>query len=559
MMSSATNTPLTTPRELSAEEVRRTVVLSDVPFTTTADLESLTTTMVGQERAVQALHLGLSIPQQGYNIYVSKLAGSGAQAQIETLLRDRAASMPTPGDWVYVHNFRSADQPHALALEPGQGNRLRHDMEQLVTHVREDLPKAFRQEGFAREQQELGEKYEREVRQIQEAVSRMARERGFQIQADSSGNLMFVPLRDGRPMTQEELAALSDDERQDLERRQNLVLQEFRTAMQRQRQLMQQLATEIRDVERSFSSMLIIPLITEIKQKHPQESVQRYLEAVQEHMLAHLETFKEGGQAPPGGMPPFMMPARERDSFVEYTVNVVVDNSDVQGAPVIVEDTPSYKNLFGTIDRTIDAYGRGVTNFSRIKAGSMLRASGGYILFDLEDALTEPMVWKTLKRTLQSHSIKIETYDPFAFFAVSGLQPEPIPIHTKVVVLGNSWLYYFLSFNDPDFSQIFKVRADVGEEMDNTAAHQVNYANFIARLCRQEALRHFDHSGVEAVVEYGMRHVADQQKLASQFDLLADLLREANYTAGQAGAAVVSRTHVDHDIHGIFFRVNCFE
>lgn len=546
------------PHEITAEEARRRADLSALAFTTTADLEPLTT-MVGQERAVQALHLGLGVPQQGYNIFVSGLAGSGARSQVEAVLRSTAATLPTPGDWVYVHNFRAPDQPQALSLQPGQGQRLRQDMERLVAHLRETLPKAFRQEAFEREQRELGEKYEREVRQIQESFGRMARANGFGIQADASGNIAFIPLRGDRPMTQEELAGLSEDQRQDLERRQDLVIQEFRAVMLRQRQLMQQLAADIREIERNFSALLIAPLITDLKQRHPQERVQRYLEAVQEHMLAHLELFKEGGPQAPAGAPPWVRPPDERELFLEYTVNVVVDNSDLRGAPVIVEDTPSYKNLFGTIERVVDPHGRVVSNFSRIKAGSLLRASGGYVLLNLEDAITEPLVWKTLKRTLQSNRIHIETYDPFAFFTISALQPEPIPIQTKVVVLGYPWLYYLLYFNDPDFAQIFKVRADFGEEMDNSMAHQASYAAFIAGLCRQEGLRHFDRSGVEAVLEYGMRVVSDQQKLASQLGLLADVVREASYTAGQAGADVVSRTHVEQALQARIFRANRVE
>ena len=549
---------IATPQELTAEQVRRRADLNAVAFRTTADLEPLIT-MVGQERAVQALHLGLGMPQQGYNIFVSVLAGSGARAQVEGLLHETAATLPTPGDWVYVQNFRSPDQPQALALDPGQGQRLRQDMERLVAHIRETLPKAFRQEAFEREQRELGEKYEREIRQIQETFSRMARDNGLGIQADANGNVAFIPLQGDRAMTPEELEGLSEDQRQDLDRRQNQIVQEFRSVMLRQRQLMQQLATEIREIERNFSAQLIAPLVAELKQRHPQERVQRYLDAVQEDMLAHLERFKDGGPQVPAGAAPLLPQLSERELFLDYSVNVVVDNSELQGGPVLVEDTPSYKNLFGTIERIVDPHGRVVTNFSRIKAGSLLRASGGYVLLNMEDALTEPMVWKTLKRTLQSNRIQIETYDPFAFFTVSALQPEPIPIQTKVVVMGHPSLYYLLYFNDSDFGRIFKVRADFVEEMDNTATHQASYAHFIAGLCRQEGLRHFDRSGVEAILEYGMRAISDQQKLASQLGLLADLVREASYSAGQVGTDTVSRTHVEQALQARIFRANHYE
>lgn len=552
--------PTTAPHEITVEEARRPINLGHLAFTTTADLEARPRSMVGQERAIQALNLGLGIPQDGYNIYISGLTGSGARPYIEALLRERAATQPTPGDWVYVHNFRYPDQPQAIALQAGQGGRLKRDMERLVAHLREALPKAFRQEGFAKEQQELGEKYERAARQIQETFARTARENGFRVQFDASGNIAFIPMRGDRPMTQEELETLTEVERNALERRQTAVLQEFRTAMQQQRQLMQQLATEIRDVERNFSATLITPLIAELKSQYTQEPVKRYLEAVQEYMLTHLEVFKEGGPPGQGMLPAGMLPPGDGlEPFLEYAVNVIVDNSELQGAPVIVENTPSHKNLFGSIDRVVDAHGRLVTNFTRIKAGSLLQASGGYILLDLQDALTEFMVWKTLKRTLQGRCIKIETYDPFAMFTVSGLQPESIPIQTKLVVIGDSLLYHMLYIYDPDFAQMFKVKAEFGDDMHNTADHQSSYAYFIAHLCQQESLLPCERSAVEALIEYGMRRVSDQERLASQFDVLADLIREANYMAHQASATLISRQHVEAALQGRIFRANRYE
>jgi ATP-dependent Lon protease len=446
-------------------------------------------------------------------------------------------------------------------------------MERLVTHVRAMLPNAFRQEGFEAEKRALGEKYEREIHRLQEAFARMAHAQGFAIQADPMGDIVLMPVRGDHLMTPEEgrplnwapsadavagnVERLSDAQRQDLERRHTLVLQALRSVMYQQRQLMEQLATEIRQVERHFSALLIAPLIAALKQQHPQEQVHHYLEAVQEHMVAHLDRFKADG--PQARLFPFRPSPEARELFLEYAVNVVVDNSDGHRAPVILEETPSYKNLFGTIERVVDAYGRVVTNFSRITAGSLLRASGGYVVLHLDDALTEPFVWKTLKRVLQSQRMQIDTYDPFAFFTISALQPEAIPIQTKVIVMGSPWLYDLLYLSDPDFAQIFKARAEVVEEMDNSAAHQVSYAHSIAALCRQEGLRHLDRSAVEAVVEYGMRTVADQHKLASQLGLIADLVREAHYAATQAGAAVVTRPHVDEAIQARIFRANRVE
>ncbi len=544
--------------ELLADRVRKAVDLSRLDFMTTADLEPQTT-LVGQERAIQALQMGMDIPQPGYNIFVSDMDGTGARAPITTLLQDHAAALPTPGDWVYVHNFRQPDQPCCLALEPGQGGRLKQDMERLVTHLRETLPKAFQQEAFEAEQRKLGEKYEQQVRQIQQEFSRFAQEKAFRFQADPMGNTVFIPVRNGEPMSQEDLQGLSDDERQALDKRQSEVLYTFRSVMQQQRQLMQQLAEEIRSIERNFCAALIAPLMDDLIQQHPQETVGHYLEAVQGHILSHLDLFKGGAPSPQSGGMPFQSTVDGPESFLEYGVNVVVDNGDRQGAPVLIEDTPTYKNLFGTIDRVVDPHGRVVTNFTRIKAGSLLQASGGYLVFNLEDALTEPFVWKTLKRTLQSTQIKIEAYDPFAFFTISAMQPEAVPMRTKVVVMGPPWLYYMLYAYDPDFAQLFKIKADFSEEMDATEAHEASYAHYIAHVCRDEKLQHCDHSGVEAIIEYGMRRVTDQDKLTSQFGAIADLLREANYTAIQHGVDVVRRIDVERALQARMFRSNRIE
>jgi predicted ATP-dependent protease len=543
----------TTPREITAAEAYRHADLSALAFTTTAELEPLAT-LVGQERVFQALHLGLGIPQPGYHIFVSGLASAGVRDSIITLIRERAQSIPTPGDWVYVHNFRTPDQPQALALAPGQGQRLQQDMARFVAHVRAMLPQAFRQEGFATEQRALGEKYEREIHRLQEAFSRMAHAQGFAIQADPLGDMVLMPVRSGHVMTPEEVERLSDTQRQDMEQRQHMVLDAWRVLMRQQQHLLEQLATEIRQVERRFAVLLIAPLIAALKQQHPQAPVQQYLEAVQEHMVAHLDWFKSSSPRP--WMSPGLPSPDAGERFLTYAVHVVVDNSAGHGAPVIIENAPSYKNLFGSIEHVVDAHGRLVTHFSRITAGSLLRASGGYVVLNLDDALTEPFVWKTLKRVLQTQRMQMDTSDPFALFTLTALQPEAIPLQTKVIVMGSPWLYDLLYLVDPDFAQIFKIRAEVVEDMDNSAVHQASYAHFLAALCRQEHLRHLDRSAVEAVVEYGMRIVAHQQKLASQLGLIADLVREASYAAGQAGAEEVTRTHVEQAVQARVFRAN---
>jgi predicted ATP-dependent protease len=245
--------------------------------------------------------------------------------------------------------------------------------------------------------------------------------------------------------------------------------------------------------------------------------------------------------------------------FLEYEVNVMVDNADTQSAPVLVETAPTYLNLFGAIERVVDRFGRLVTNFTRIKSGSLLRANGGYVIFNLEDALMEFGVWKTLKRTLKSGRIEMETYEPFALFATTGLKPEPIQIQTKVVVVGSPLLYHLLYLWDDEFREIFKVHADFRPTMELDAHHLLAYGQWVAQLCRQEGLPHFDHAAVERVVEFGARQAEDRQKVSASYAEVADLAREAAYWARKEDAQLVSARHVQHALEQRVFRSNRIE
>jgi ATP-dependent Lon protease len=287
------------------------------------------------------------------------------------------------------------------------------------------------------------------------------------------------------------------------------------------------------------------------------EEVNAYLSEVREHVLNHLDDFKEGPAAAIGF--PFMAAPRERDPFLEYEVNVVVDNSRTDGAPIIVESAPTYLNLFGTIERVVDRFGRVVTNFTRIKSGSFLRAHGGYLIFSLEDALTEPAVWKVLKRTLRSGRIEMETYEPFAMFSASGLKPEPVKVNSKVIVVGSAFLYHLLYNWDDDFREIFKVRADFNPVMERDRKHQIAYAQWVGNLCAEEGLPHFDQSGIERLIEFGARQAGDRDKVLASYAEIADLVREAAFWARKEDRQLVSARHVEQALQSRVFRSNRIE
>lgn len=548
--------PAASPTELQAEDLRFHVSLAS-DFHTTAELEP-GHDFIGQERARAALELGLGIPSGGFNIFVSGLTGADKLEALRGWVAHHAAQAATPGDWVYVHNFAHPDAPRAIYLASGRGCRLQHLMSELVKTLREELPKAFRQEAFDKEKTQLKDKYVAQAQALSTELEARAREKGFVIQAGPGGNLILIPVVNGRPLeSPEEFARLSDEQQQVIATNQRRVAEELVAFTTKQQEILRAMAEDVHLVEKRFGEALLTPMLAAISREMDNPEVEEYLAEVKAHIIDNLDDFKE--QERPSSPLPFLLAPPSQDPFLEYDVNVVVDNTHTNGAPVLVESSPTYLNLFGTIERVVDRSGRLVTNFTRIKSGSLLRAHGGYLIFSLEDALTEPAVWKTLKRTLKSSRIEMETYEPFALFATSGLKPEPVQIQVKVVVVGSPFLYHMLYAWDDEFREIFKVHADFRHTMELDAQHLAVYGQWAARVCRQEGLPHFDRSAVERLVEFGARQAGDRQKVSAASAEITDLVREAAYWARKDNGHLVSARHVQHALDQRTFRSNRVE
>jgi ATP-dependent Lon protease len=546
------------PRELTAEELRFQAK-GGAQFRSTEELCGAAEQFVGQERALASMDLGLGVPASGYNLFVSGLYGANKLETMRDLVAHRAPAAATPGDWVYVHDFARPDAPRAIYLNPGQGTQFQELMQTLVKTLREELPKAFRQEAFNKEKSLLREKFQTRAQEMNNEFSTLARSKGFLVQPAPQGQIYFIPIIDDKPLqSPKEIESLPVEKRQEIERRQQELSSELERLAQKQSDLLRELEEDIRDIERRFCEKLLIPLLSRIEKEITNDEVGIHLAQVKDHILKNLDDFKETPPAMPG-LPMMMPPGGDRNPYLEYDVNVVVDNSKTKGPPIVVESAPTYLNLFGTIERVVDRFGRVVTNFTRIKAGSFLRAHGGYLIFSLEDALTEPAVWKMLKRTLRSGRIEIETYEPFALFSASGLRPEPVQVSTKVIVVGNAMLYHLLHNWDEDFRDIFKVRADFSPVMPLDEAHQKAYACWVAELCQREQLPHFDPSAVARLVEFGAREAGDREKVLASEAAVADLARESAFWARKEDAPLVSERHVEQALGSRVFRSNRVE
>lgn len=530
-------------REVAATDLGPQIDSTQFGFAHTNELSPLDV-LVGQPRALRAFELGLGLKQPGYHIFLSGIPGTGKMEIVRRTLAERALQEPTPGDWVYVNNFDEPDQPLAITLSAGQGVQLKRDMANLVSRLIDELPKAFQREDFGQEKERLRQQYKKQGEAIFDELTAMAKDRGVTVQMMPDGEVMFIPLREGKPIPQEEFANLPEAERISIGKNQEELLEAAEKIADRQAEVSRQLNTEVRQVERTFATKVIEPLLSEVATKFNNEKLTNWLERLKAHFLKNLDRFRRRVDkmldASTGEV--FQVDLQER--FFEYQVNLLVDNSERKQAPVIIEQAPTHKNLFGTIDRVVDRFGRVVANFTRIKAGSLVRANGGYLVFNLEDALTEPFVWKELKRTLKSGSAEIEAFDPFAIFTVSGLKPEPIPLSIKLVVLGNPLIYYLLSLYDDEFREIFKIKADFDTEMPRDQQAGQIYGRFIRKLSETEKLPAFDAAAVGELVRASARVAGDQRKLTTEFQRMADLVRESAYWSRQAKAEHVTAEHV---------------
>lgn len=532
-------------RELTAEQVTLDIAPAQLGFSSTAELDPIDE-IVGQPRALKALDLGLGIRHPNYHVYAAGTSGTGRMEMIRRVVLERITSDSPPPDWLYVNNFDEPDRPLAISLPAGQGIGLKCDMEQLVATLEESLPKAFRREDFGHEKQRLRKQYRQRGEEAFSELQQMAAEKGMAVQQLPEGQIVFLPLKDDRPMTPQEIQELSQENIQALESAQQELVEKAGTVIARQQEIERQLTADVRKVAREFASRLIDPLVDEIAGRYDSEKLSQWLEKFKAHVLENLDRFREPPQIPPA----FALamgeigPADRSERFLEYRVNLLVDNSNVDKSPVVIEDAPHHRNLFGTVERVVDRMGRAYSNFTRIKAGSLLKANGGYLILNLMDALTEPFVWKELKRTLKNGSLEFQVYDPFSLFATSALKPEPIPLKTRLIALGEPLIYHLLYLYDEDFREIFRVKSDFDNEMDRDEAAALVYGRFVRKLSDSEDLLPFDAEGVAELVQAGARLVHDRQKLSTEFSRIADVVRESDYWARQEDGRQVGRRHV---------------
>ncbi|MHB1215235.1 MAG: Lon protease family protein [Thiobacillus sp.] len=529
---------------LSPEQLYRPCDTDRFTFTTTAELDDLTEG-IGQMRAIDAAHFGIGMRHAGYNLYVMGRPGSGKRTLIHQLLDQRVKKEPKPADWCYVHNFTQPHKPRAIQLPTGMGTRFHADMQQLVSELQATIPAVFEGDEYRRRVSQIDEEYgERQTHAFGE-VGDEANTHGVVLLRTPNG-FSFAPAKGGEVMNPEDYDKLPQEDKTRIENEIDALQEKLGKVIRQVQQWRRERIERIRTLNEEAVLFAVGHLIDDLRRDYALfPAVCDYLNEVQQNVIESMDEFRKPKE---GGLSGLAALTGQQPDFSRFRVNLLVGRDGAEGAPVVYEEHPTYQNLIGRIEH-IAQLGALVTNFLQIKPGALHMANGGYLLLDAIKLLTQPFSWEGLKRALSTHEIRIESLGQmYSLVSTVSLEPEPIPLDTKVVLMGNRLLYYLLAQYDPEFGELFKVAADFEDEVTRSADNDLLYARLVGTLVRRETLHPFDRGAVARVIEHSARRAEDAEKLSTHMESLADLVRQADYWASQDKREVVARADVERAI-----------
>jgi ATP-dependent Lon protease len=543
--------------ELSPEQLKWNCCPDLVPVASSAESEP-SEEIIGQERALRAIQTGLDIKSLGYNIFITGMVGTGRTTTITQLLDQLEKGEKTPDDILYVNSFKYPDEPVLIMLPAGRGKEFSESMTKLIDMLKANIPHLLKSPYYTEKRDAIVEAQQKKQRELLQSFEEEVSAQGFsviQVQMGLFSRPDLIPVIDGQPVPFARLETLVKEKKFPKETLQALreKYEELTSKLEAVFESLKEIDEETRNLLRGWDEESITPVISDaiddIRKKFDVPKIAGYLEEVEKALVKTIEVFK----------------AQKKDEkepiedFLDFRVNLLVDNSDKKGAPVIMETNPNYVNLFGSIESTITRIGLSQTDFTMIKAGSFLKANGGYLVVNALDALVEPGVWATLKRTLRNQVFEIQNYLQMYLFTSARLKPEPIKADVKVVMIGDASIYNLLYFMDEDFKKIFKIKAEFDSEMDKDENSFTEYVQFVKKICLEDSLLPLDKEGIGALIEYSTRIAGRQKKLSTRFHVIADVIRESSYWATKAKKSAVGREDVEKAIAERFDRVSLIE
>jgi lon-related putative ATP-dependent protease len=510
--------------------------------------------LIDQQRAQDALKMGLKIKAEGFNVFASGEEGTGKLTAAKLFLEKMVRDEPTPSDWCYVNNFKDPYQPNKLELPSGYATELKKDMKELVNESMQSLIKVFESEEYSKRRKEISEKNDKKQSEMTLSINEKAAKESLLIK-QTPWEIYTVPIINGEPITDEEFDKLPIPEKQLLQDKQLRFSDEMNSAMKQQRLLEKESLKEYNKLESEVAAFAITELVNEIKLKYKEMlAVTKYLENVNDDIL--------------GNLPDFMLSHKEKmngainkgnEYLKRYEVNVLIDNSKQKGSPIVIENNPTYNNLIGSVEKE-SVMGSLVTDFTMIRKGSLHDANGGYLIIRASELLKNYFSWEALKRSMRNKEIAIEeATEQLGYLTTRTLKPEPIPLNFKVILVGSA-LYYHILFNyDSDFKALFKVKADFNSVMDRTPENIAAYVSFFDKLCEKEKLAPPNEQALKKIVEFGSRFAEDQNKLSTQFGKIADIIREASHYAREENSSSINEIHVKKAIEQKSYRSNLIQ
>jgi len=501
------------------------------------------TPYLGQQRAVDAIRFGIQMQRPGYNIYVLGPLGSHRHRLVEELVIERATTEGPPDDWCYVNNFADPERPSALSFPAGLGSAFRDDMRGLIEDMQSAIPAAFEGDDYRNQLKAIEEATQKEVESLWKSLDELASGEGIGVLQTPTGYVL-APLQDGKVIGDKEFDRLPETKRKEIQAAIQRLGEELQTRIEQMPKLRKQLRERVKALNRDVTAGAVSVLLNELKEKYQgMPKVSAYLDAAQQNIIDNAEDF----QQPESPALPFM----RRDSsqlLAQYEVNLLVDNLDKTSAPIVFEPNPSYPNIIGKIEHRAEM-GALVTDFRMVRSGALLQANGGYLLLNIDRVLSRPFVWEALKQALMSNSVRIETPgESWGLVSTATLKPEPIPFDVKIILIGERWLYYLLSMYDREFDELFKVAADLEDDVDRSDENVEEYGRLIADRAKASELLPLNAAALRQVIEQRARQAQDGERLSMHMRSLDDLLIQSDYWARQRQSSLIEPQDIDEAI-----------
>lgn len=526
---------------------------ASLPFQTTGELSPLSE-IIGQKSALAAVDFGSAMRQEGYNLYAMGSSGSGKHSLITEFLKNKGSNEPCPDDWCYVNNFKDAHAPIAISLPPGYGRRFKDAVAELIELFKTILPSVFESNEYRNLRESINQKYINLQADIFQNLQQEAHDRGIAMNTSSSSRITFVPMVNGKPVTAEEFKAIEGKEKEEMMAKLNdfeVIVKEGLREVSRLNKLQQK---EFIALERQTTADTVDTLLEELRDTYKAiPKIISYLDELQESVIKNVQDFLAKPEEM--GMPPFMSEFYT-PSFRRYQVNLFISRDENTSAPIVYEDNPAHQNLIGSIEH-LSQMGTLVTDFTMIKPGALHKANGGYLILDAQKLLMKPFAWETLKRALRSKEIRIESIaQEYSLITTTTLEPEPIPLDIKVILIGERIFYYLLYHYDPEFKELFKVSADFEEDMPRTDENTLLYAQMVGTIAAKSSLLPLSSAAVARVIEYASREAGHASKISTHLGTLADLLKEADFWTRKAGRDITGPDDIETALKAQTERMN---